>query len=311
MQHAEAALGVGVLKGVIVGQGRFGCPWRPTNRQLQQRLGSLLGQVCGHRKDAVLVGLAHVAQPLDGHAVAEELRVGDAGEEARLGRHTRRRRVGRRLLADGLHQLAHLDELGRARGRVPLNLAPQRPGVGVVVMIDVAQQQAGVGFVDDDAEVVVDPHRPEVRVPGSIQAMKVQPRLRRVELKVEGGHLRRLLLLGCQAAQAAGEGVCNAKFHGVPCAERLNTPARRRRGRERPGSKLRSPPARAIGPPPTCPYTAHGSVRHSLKNRGHQAIVARVRLNKVNDGRGIKAQGVDLGKRSVELDHRASHSSRS
>ena len=109
--------------------------------------------------------------------------------------------------------LANLDELHRARRRVALDFAALGPFVGVVVMIDVDEQKTRSRFVDDQADVGVDAHRPEIRVLGAIELMELHARRCRVELKVERRRLHSLLLLRRQARERIGECVGDAEFH--------------------------------------------------------------------------------------------------
>ena len=69
------------------------------------------------------------------------------------------------------------------------------PGVGIVVVADIGEEEARLGLVDDDADVAADPHRPEMRVAGAVDAVEVQPGCRRVHLQIERRGLGRLLLL--------------------------------------------------------------------------------------------------------------------
>ena len=88
-----------------------------------------------------------------------------------------------------------------------LELPALRPRVRAVVVIDVAEQQAGVGPVHDQPDVRVDPDRPETLVLRLIELVKAQARRRRVHLQVEGGRLDGLLLVAGQAREAVGERV--------------------------------------------------------------------------------------------------------
>ena len=60
--------------------------------------------------------------------------------------------------------LADLDELRSARRRMPFQPPSFGPLVRRVVMVDVAEQEAGSGPVDDEPDVATDPHGPEVLV---------------------------------------------------------------------------------------------------------------------------------------------------
>lgn len=113
------------------------------------------------------------------------------------------------------HQFSDLDELRRARGRVGFELVSRRPGVGVIVMTHVAEEQARTRAVDDQPDLLVDPDRPEVLVPGAVQLVELHPGARGVELEIEGGGLDGLLLGAGELGEAGGEGVGNAEVHGV------------------------------------------------------------------------------------------------
>ena len=55
--------------------------------------------------------------------------------------------------------------------------------------------------MDDDANVAVDPDRPEMRVTRSLDTMKFQPWGGGVHLEIERRHLCRLLLLAGEPGQ--------------------------------------------------------------------------------------------------------------
>src|SRR5260370_14401171 len=114
---------------------------------------------------------------------------------------------------DLLHALANLHELRRTGLRVRLQLAPLGPGVRLVVVIDVAQQQAVLGAVHDEPQIEVHPHRPKVLVLGLVQLVKAKARLIGIELQIEGRGLHGLLLVAAQAREAVGEGVRDAELH--------------------------------------------------------------------------------------------------
>ncbi len=79
------------------------------------------------------------------HAVAEQFVVGRCRRTAACFGGLRRR-FGLHVDRDDdlLHRLANLDQLRRARLRMRLQLAPLGPVVGLVVVIDVAEQQARI-----------------------------------------------------------------------------------------------------------------------------------------------------------------------
>ena len=112
------------------------------------------GRWSGEIEQAVLVGPAHVGQPLGRHAVAQQLVV---GERWRTAAGFGRRRLLRPRRTSGStissHRLPNLHELRGAGLRMRLQLAPLGPVVRLVVVIDVAQQQAARRPVDDQPDV--------------------------------------------------------------------------------------------------------------------------------------------------------------
>jgi hypothetical protein len=67
--------------------------------------------------------------------------------------------------------------------------------------------------VDDQPDVAVDAHRPEVLVLRPVQLVELHPRVGGVELEVEGRGLHGLLLFAGQLGEAVGEGVGDAELH--------------------------------------------------------------------------------------------------
>jgi hypothetical protein len=114
---------------------------------------------------------------------------------------------------DLAHQLPDLDELRRARRGVGLQLPPLGPRVRVVVMPDVAKQQARPRAVYDQPQVPVHPHRPEVLVTGAIQPVELHTGVCRIELEVECRRLDCLLLLARELRETGGEGIGDAEVH--------------------------------------------------------------------------------------------------
>ena len=114
---------------------------------------------------------------------------------------------------DLLNRLADLHQLGSAGFRVGLELPSFGPVVGLVVVIDVAEQQAALALVHDHPDVAVDPYRPEVLVLRLVQLVETHSRIGRVELQVEGGRLDGLLLVAGESGEAVGEGVGDQEVH--------------------------------------------------------------------------------------------------
>jgi hypothetical protein len=58
------------------------------------------------------------------------------------------------------------------------------------VVVDVAEQQAVGGAVNDEADVAAHPHGPEVPVLRLVELVELEPGARRVHLKIERRRLR-------------------------------------------------------------------------------------------------------------------------
>ncbi|WP_246741893.1 hypothetical protein, partial [Rhodomicrobium udaipurense] len=67
-----------------------------------------------------------------------------------------------------------------------LKLSATSPFVGGVVVIDISEQEARSRLVDDQPDIRVDTHGPEIRVSRAVELMKRMTRCRRVHLQVEG-----------------------------------------------------------------------------------------------------------------------------
>lgn len=96
-----------------------------------------------------------------------------------------------------------------------LQLAPFRPVVRLVVMADVAEQEARIALVNDQPDVRVHRNRPEVLVLRIVELVEVQARIGRVDLQVERGRLDGLLLVARQTREAVSERVSDAELHRI------------------------------------------------------------------------------------------------
>ena len=186
---------------------------RAAGGELEQCLSGLAWQVVREFEERVLGGGSRLVEPLWRHPVAEQVVVRNVVEEPRLGRRRRcglsdgqlPRDVARHLdLADGL---AHLDDLRGARARVALDHPALSPAVRRVMVVRVAEQQARVGPMHDQAQIAADARRPEVPVFALVDAVELRAGVRRVELQVEGRGLRRPLLVRGQPGEAGRERV--------------------------------------------------------------------------------------------------------
>ena len=92
-------------------------------------------------------------------------------------------------------------------------LATFRPVVSLVVVADVAEQDARLAPVNDQPDVAIDPHRPEILVLHLVELVEAHAGIGWVELQVERRRLDGLLFVASQSGEAVGERVGNAKFH--------------------------------------------------------------------------------------------------
>jgi hypothetical protein len=67
--------------------------------------------------------------------------------------------------------------------------------------------------VNDQPDVAIHPHRPELFVLRLVQLMETHAGIGRIELQVERRRLDGLLLLASEPGEAVGEGVGDPKFH--------------------------------------------------------------------------------------------------
>lgn len=204
------------MKGSAVGAAGSGGLGLPPVASFHQRVHRFGREVRDQVEQAVFVGGLHRLNPVGRDAVGEQLFDGEAREGLAWcrghGRRVRLRRArgrGRRVLGP----FHHFHQLGSASAGVGFDAAALGPGIGVVVVADIAEQQAGLGAMQDDADVVAGAGSPEILVFGAVDAVQFQGRRGRVDLKIEGGGLGGALLLGGQAREAGGEGVGDAEFH--------------------------------------------------------------------------------------------------
>ena len=181
----------------------------------------------GQGQQRVLICLFNVVEPLGGHAVAEQFIIGHSGEKKLLfGDMFRLRgKFGLHVNRDNdlLHRLANLDQLRSARFGMRLQFPPFRPVISIVVVVNVTKQKASIALVDDQPDVAVDPHRPEVLVLRLVELVEAHSGTGRIDLQVERGGLDGLLLVAGQPGEAVGECVRDAKFHldGSPLVQRF------------------------------------------------------------------------------------------
>ena len=96
-----------------------------------------------------------------------------------------------------------------------LETSPFCPLIRGVVVVHVAQKETRRRLVNNQANVTAHAGGPEALVLRPLDLMELEPGMRRVHLQIEGRHLDRLLFVGGQLREAAGEGVGDAELHQV------------------------------------------------------------------------------------------------
>jgi hypothetical protein len=72
------------------------------------------------------------------------------------------------------------------------------------VVIDVSEEEARLGLVDDDADTGIGADRPEMRVARGLDAVEAQARSDGIDLQVDGRGLGGLLRLPIQPGERRG-----------------------------------------------------------------------------------------------------------
>ena len=104
-------------------------------------------------EELVLACDPYIRQPICGYTHRQQRIVTELGEQRRLLRDADPERVGCRLeRSDLLRPLTDLHDLDGSRGRVGLDAPPFRPCIGLVVMIDIGDEEAVRALVDDQAK---------------------------------------------------------------------------------------------------------------------------------------------------------------
>ena len=172
------------------------------------------------REEAVFVGRTDIRQPIGGHADREQRIVIQRGKQRRRGclfllalRGFGKDKIERRRRGDILHPLANFDDLDRAGSGMRLDPPPFRPGIGGVVVVDIGNEKALGRLVHDQADVAIDPGRPEIRVLAVVDAMQLQTGAAAVHLQVEHTRLHRLLVHAGEPVERRGEGVGDEEVH--------------------------------------------------------------------------------------------------
>jgi hypothetical protein len=191
VEEVEAAAGVGVGEGVAGAGGDLG---RLAVGDAQQVLLRFVGEgVADVVEELVEGGVADAAQPGAWDAVGEERGVVEVGEGA----------LGRRDVVvdddagdafdDFFGAFVDDDDLGGAGGLVDVEAAASGPGVGGVVVVDVAEDGGVAALVQDEADVAVDAGGPHAVV-GALDAVELEAGEVGLDLEVEDRRLHGRLL---------------------------------------------------------------------------------------------------------------------
>ena len=193
--------GVGMRERIGDGRRRSGRRQPAGCGVFEQGFGGFGRQVSRQREEAVFGRRADVGQPVGGHADREQRIVVQRGKQRRRGRllllafgGLGKDEIERRRRGDFLHALAHLDDLDGAGPWMRLDPPAFRPGIGVVVVADIGDQQAVARLVNDQADVAIDARRPEIGVLAVVDAVQLETVAGRVHLQIEDARLHRLLV---------------------------------------------------------------------------------------------------------------------
>jgi hypothetical protein len=200
------------------------CSWRqkPARRGIfQQGFGGFGRQMIGDAEEAIFGHSADVGQPIGRHPDRQQRIVIQRGEQFlrhRLLLRIRGRRKdkietgGRRNFLDAL---AHFHNLDGAGPRMRLDPPALRPGIGVVVMPDIGNQQTTARLVDDQADVPIDAGRPEIRVLTFVDAVQLETVAGRVHLQVEDARLHGLLVQAGEPAEGGSKSIGDQEIHDL------------------------------------------------------------------------------------------------
>ena len=81
------------------------------------------------------------------------------------------------------------------------------------MVTDIAEQQAGVGLVQDQPQIAAHAHGSEVGVASPLELVQLQAGLGRIHLQVKGRGLYRLLFLIRQPGKAVDECIRDTELH--------------------------------------------------------------------------------------------------
>ena len=186
----------------------------------EQRLAGFGREVGRQREETVFVRRSDIGQPIGGHADGQQCIVVQRSKQRpwrcrllqALGGLGEDKIEGRRE-GDFLHPLAHLDNLNGTGSGMRFDPAAFRPGIRVVVVADVGDQQAVACLVDDQTDVSTDARRPEIEVLALVDAVQPKTVAGRIHLQIEDAGFHRLLVQTGQAVERGGEAVGDEEVH--------------------------------------------------------------------------------------------------
>ena len=94
-----------------------------------------------------------------------------------------------------------------------------RPFINFVVVIDIAQQQASIRAIHDQANIAANPYRAEIFVPRPIKLVKAEARISWGQLQIEGRCFDGFLFIASKTAETDDESVGDEEAYQV-CAFR-------------------------------------------------------------------------------------------
>ena len=81
------------------------------------------------------------------------------------------------------------------------------------MVADIGDQQAVARLVNNQADVAIDPRRPEIGVLTVVDAVQLKTVAGRVHLKIEDARLHRLLVEAGEPVEGGGEGIRDEEVH--------------------------------------------------------------------------------------------------
>ena len=124
-------------------------------------------------ENAVFSRAPHTVEPVLGHAIVEKLVIGHTSEQRRQVGLRRRVDFNRSMNEDFLDALTDFDDLRCASARVGFDPATLCPFIGVIMVINIANQYACTRFVNDDANITINSNGPKIFILRLINTMKL------------------------------------------------------------------------------------------------------------------------------------------